>query len=98
MAVRELTPHRVDGIDVLCLLIEAHGLRKVEEWLRNLATLEGRVPRERVKPLIETAPELLQACKDTMSYWDDTEFSKCAEGCDCIVDSMRAAIAKAEGR
>lgn len=47
--------------------------------------------------LISAAPDLLQACRDTMDYWDSTGFSDCEEGCNCIVDQMRAAIAKATG-
>lgn len=48
--------------------------------------------------LIAAAPDLLDVAKATLEYWDCTGFSECEEGCECIVDAMRAAIAKAEGR
>ena len=48
--------------------------------------------------LMAAAPDLLAACKDTLDYWETTGFADCDEGCDCIVDQMRAAIAKAEGK
>ncbi len=41
---------------------------------------------------------MLQALKETLAYWDSTGFSECDEDCDCIVQSVQAAIAKAEGR
>jgi len=41
---------------------------------------------------------LVAALKDTLDYWDSTGFSDCAEGCNCIVESVRAALAKAEAR
>ena len=40
--------------------------------------------------------ELLAALKATMAYWTDTGFAECDEGCNCIVDICRAAIAKAD--
>ncbi len=49
------------------------------------------------RDLIAAAPDLLAAAKATMDYWDSTGFSECEPGCECVVDSMRAAIAKAEG-
>ena len=48
--------------------------------------------------LIAAAPEMLQALKETIGYWDACGFSDCDDGCDCIVHFVRAAIAKAEGK
>ncbi len=48
--------------------------------------------------LIAAAPELLAALKETLAYWDSCGFSDCDEGCECIVQSVQAAIAKAEGK
>ena len=48
--------------------------------------------------LIAAAPEMLQALKETIGYWDACGFSDCDDGCDCVVQSVQAAIAKAEGR
>jgi len=46
--------------------------------------------------LIAAAPELLAALKETLAYWTSTGFADCEPDCDCIVESVRAAIAKAE--
>jgi hypothetical protein len=46
--------------------------------------------------LIAASPELLAALKVTLNYWTSTGFAECEPGCDCIVESVRAAIAKAE--
>lgn len=43
------------------------------------------------------APDLLDALKATLTYWETTGFAECEAGCDCIVEYVRAAIAKAEG-
>jgi hypothetical protein len=48
--------------------------------------------------LIAAAPDLLQALKETLAYWDSCGFSDCEPDCECIVQSVQAAIAKAEGR
>lgn len=48
--------------------------------------------------LIAAAPELLIALKETLDYWDSTGFSTCEPDCDCLVESVRDAIHKAEGR
>jgi hypothetical protein len=62
----------------------------------------GHLVAESITPsnaqLIAAAPDLLQACRDTMDYWESTGFAECEEGCDCIVDQMRAALAKARGQ
>jgi hypothetical protein len=50
----------------------------------------------KLQQLDETVATLLAALKETLAYWDSTGFSECDEGCDCIVESVRAAIAKAE--
>lgn len=47
--------------------------------------------------LMAAGPEMLTALKETLDYWTLTGFADCEEGCDCIVESVRAAIAKAEG-
>jgi hypothetical protein len=41
--------------------------------------------------------ELLAASEATLEYWesDPSGFAECEPGCDCIVDQLRAAIAKA---
>ncbi len=41
--------------------------------------------------------ELLDALKVTLNYWTSTGFAECEPDCECIVESVRAAIAKAEG-
>lgn len=48
--------------------------------------------------LLAGAQALLRAAKETLEYWESTGFAECAEGCDCIVESVRNAITKAEGR
>ena len=48
--------------------------------------------------LIAAAPELLEALKGTLNYWKSTGFAECEPDCDCLVESVRAAIAKAVGR
>ena len=57
----------------------------------------GTVNNEANARLIAAAPDLLQACRDTLTYWESTGFAVCEKDCDCIVDQMRAAILKAEG-
>lgn len=47
--------------------------------------------------LIAAAPDMLKALRDTLTYWTETGFAECDPGCDCIVDAVRAAIAKTEG-
>jgi hypothetical protein len=42
--------------------------------------------------------ELLAALKVTLNYWTSTGFAECELGCDCIVESVRDAIAHAEER
>lgn len=32
---------RLDGIEALTLLVEAHGAARVQSWLRNIAALKG---------------------------------------------------------
>jgi hypothetical protein len=49
-------------------------------------------------PVIAAAPDMLTALKDTLAYWETTGFADRAPDCHCIVEQMRAAIAKAEGR
>ena len=49
-------------------------------------------------PLIAAAPDMLQALKKTLDYWDATGFSDCDDDCDCVVQSVQAAIARAEGK
>ena len=62
----------------------------------------GHLVAESIAPqnvsIIAAAPEMLTALKDTLDYWTSTGFAKCTKGCDCVVDEVRAAIAKAEGR
>ena len=41
--------------------------------------------------------ELLEALKVTLNYWKSTGFAECEPDCDCIVESVRKAIAHAEG-
>lgn len=48
--------------------------------------------------LMAAAPDLLEACKNTLEYFETTNFCQCGEECGCIVGEMRRAIAKAEGR
>lgn len=48
--------------------------------------------------LIAAAPDLLDIAKTTLQYWENTGFADCDQGCDCIVEHMRAAIAKAEAQ
>lgn len=48
-------------------------------------------------PLNAAAPDLLAALKGTLNYWKSTGFADCEPDCDCIVEAVRAAIAKAEG-
>lgn len=67
------------------------GAQKELQWLAFVEAL-GVVPTD------EAAAGLLNAAKATMEYWDCTGFSECEDGCECIVEEMRAAIAKAEGR
>jgi hypothetical protein len=44
------------------------------------------------------APDLLDAARATLEYWESTGFADCDPDCECIVEATRAAIAKAEGR
>ena len=56
----------------------------------------GTVSAERAQsPTTETisaAPELLDTLREVLDYWESTGFAECAPDCDCIVDSVRAAI------
>ena len=40
----------------------------------------------------------LAALKETLAYWTSTGFAGCDPDCGCIVESVRKAIVKAEGR
>jgi hypothetical protein len=48
--------------------------------------------------LIAAAPDMADALKATLEYWESTGFAICDEGCHCVVDVVRAALAKAEIR
>jgi hypothetical protein len=71
-------------------------------WI-DWETLEWRVdPRHLLEDTdsarqMGAAPELLGACEAVLDYWesDPSGFAECEPGCDCIVDQLRAAIAKA---
>lgn len=97
----EVTMHRVDALDALLLVIDRVGLRKVEEWVHNVTVLQGRVPRERVKPLIEHAPELLAAAIEVvrpMAICADPNCTDPARVYGEALARLTQAVAKAEGR
>jgi len=47
--------------------------------------------------VIAAGPDMLEALRETLAYWETTGFAECDEGCGCVVEIVRAAIAKAEG-
>lgn len=66
----------------------------------------GDLPRPATGPsaatlpdsLIAAAPDLLSVAKETLAYWEITGFAECDPDCNCIVELVRSAIAKAEGK
>lgn len=58
----------------------------------------GRGDGRLIVRAVNSHEPMLAALKVTLEYWESTGFADCDEGCDCIVDSVRAAIALAEGR
>lgn len=68
-------------------------------WVNKTACPACGMPTREPTPrsVMAAAPAMLVALKETMSYWDSCGFSKCDDGCECIVEIVRNAIAKAEG-
>ena len=93
------TQRRLRAMDTLFLLIDDHGFRSVETWLRNYAVVHHRVPRERIAPLMEHAPELLAAAQVIVGPWklDDDPFRTIRAKGDAV-ERLRAVVAKVEGR
>lgn len=58
---------------------------------------ESRALMDEIATRLEQRAEMLAALKNTLDYWESIGFAQCDEGCDCIVEDVRAAIAKAEG-
>lgn len=65
-----------------------------------IARAEGLIrPVTQPPPPPQTAAtDMLAALKQTLDYWTSTGFAECEPDCDCIVESVRAAILKAEPR
>jgi len=45
---------------------------------------------------IAALPELVDALRETLAYWTSTGFADCDPDCDCIVESVRGALAKVD--
>ena len=93
-------------LEMLVELRDVHGIP--EEFAKGVAINEilqgidadrelvANDPTERLRlQLPDTTADLLAVCEATIDYWETTGFAECDAGCDCIVDQMRAAIAKA---
>lgn len=61
-----------------------------------LDPLEAKAIAERICRAVNAHDALLEAAKNTLDYWQETGFAKCENDCDCVVEEMRAAIARAE--
>ena len=73
---------------------DEHGMK---EWVAEIKYLVTDPDRQKANArLIASAPEMLNALKETLAFWTTTRFAECENGCDCVVDVVRAAIAKAE--
>jgi hypothetical protein len=67
-------------------------------WIAECDLQDGNLAENAANArLIAAAPDLLAALKETLNYWKSTGFADCEPECDCIVESVRAALAKADG-
>jgi hypothetical protein len=79
-------------------LQDCHSGTQIGQLLGVARVLERMDETQANVSLIAAAPDMLAALRDTLDYWESTGFAECADGCDCIVESVRAAIARAEGQ
>ena len=78
-------------------LIKAAPLKSGAEVLRSMLDTAGADALLKDTLVRAAAAEMLQALREILAYWESTGFASCEPNCDCIVESARAAIRKAEG-